>query len=83
MTIGIGRLLASSRPKPHVPRPDSFILVADTMGSTETDSTDDLHKMWLDDDLAIYAVGAGVLEYGGEFFVIVQNELREALENWA
>ncbi len=50
------------------------------MGSTETDSTDDLHKMWLDDDLGIYAVGAGILEYGGELFTIVQNELKDAIK---
>ena len=78
MTIGIG-VLASTMPKPHTPRPDSIILVADTMGSTETDSTDDLHKMWLNDELQIYAVGAGTLEYAGEFFVVVENELKAAL----
>ena len=67
MTIGIG-VLASSKPKPAWPRPDSIVLIADTMGSTETDSTDALHKMWLDDDAKLYAVAAGTMEYGGEIF---------------
>ncbi|HEX8816379.1 MAG TPA: hypothetical protein VF753_12835 [Terriglobales bacterium] len=77
MTIGIG-VLASSRPKPHQPRPDSIVLIADTMGSTETDSTDALFKMWLDDELKVYAVGAGSLEYGGELFATIQQQLRLA-----
>jgi hypothetical protein len=79
MTIGIG-VLCSTKPKPHTPRPDSFVLIADTMGSTETDSTDALHKMWLDDDLQLYAVGAGTMEYGGELFVTIGNELRAVVK---
>ena len=75
MTIGIG-VLCSSRPKPHTPRPDSLILIADTMGSSDYDSTDELHKMWLDSELGVYAVGAGTLEYCGELFSIIQNEFK-------
>lgn len=75
MTIGIG-VLCSTHPKPHQPRPDALVLIADTMGSTELDSTDELHKMWINDDLRLYAVGAGVLDYGGEIFVIIENELK-------
>lgn len=77
MTIGIG-VLCSSQPKPHLPRPDSIVLIADTMGSTETDSTDELYKMWINDELRVYAVGSGILEFGGELFMIVENELKEA-----
>jgi hypothetical protein len=51
-------------------------MIADTMGSTETDSTDALHKMWLADDWQLYAVGAGTLEYGGELFMAIANELK-------
>lgn len=79
VTIGIG-VLCSSLPKPHRPRPDALVMVADTMGSFDTDSTDELHKMWINDDLRIYAVGAGTLEYSGELFVIIENEIK-ALES--
>jgi hypothetical protein len=58
MTIGIG-VLFSSKPRPHPIRPDGLILIADTMGSTETDSTAELHKLWIEDNL--YAAGAGNL----------------------
>jgi hypothetical protein len=76
MTIGIG-VLCSSKPKPHTPRPDALVLMADTMGSTETDSTSELYKMWIDDDLRIYAVGAGTLEYGGELISILGGQIKE------
>ena len=68
MTIGIG-VLCSTQPKPHSPRPDAIVMIADTMGSTDTDSTDDLHKMWIDDDLKLYIVGAGNLDLCGELVV--------------
>jgi hypothetical protein len=55
-------------------------MIADTMGSTETDSTDDLHKMWLNDDLRFYAAGAGNLEYCGELISIIENELRDGIK---
>lgn len=61
MTIGIG-VLCSTKPRPHVPRPDAIVMIADTMGSTETDSTDDLHKMYVGDDVHLYAVCAGRME---------------------
>ena len=75
MTIGIG-VLCSTLPKPHKPRPDALIMIANTMGSWDTDSTDDLHKMWINDDLQLYAVGAGTLEYCGELFAIIENEIK-------
>ena len=74
MTIGIG-VLSSSKPKPQLPRPDSIILMADTMGSSDFDSTDELRKMWIDDKLGVYATAAGTMEYGGELFSIIQDEL--------
>lgn len=75
MTIGIG-VLSSTKPYPETPRPDSIILMSDTMGSTQTDSTDELHKMWLNDDLKLYACGAGRLEHGGELFSIFEDAFR-------
>jgi hypothetical protein len=79
VTIGIG-VLCSTKPKPYLPRPDAIAMIADTMGSTETDSTDDLHKMWLNDDLRFYAAGAGNLEYCGELISIIENELRDGIK---
>ena len=76
MTIGIG-VLCSTQPKPHSPRPDAIVMIADTMGSTDTDSTDDLHKMWIDDDLKLYIVGAGNLDLCGELVVTLENEIKE------
>jgi hypothetical protein len=76
VTIGIG-VLASTQPKPHLPRPDAIVMIADTMGSTDTDSTNELYKMWINDDLRLYAVGAGTLEYGGELFSILERHLQE------
>jgi hypothetical protein len=58
MTIGIG-VLCSSKPKPHPIRPDGLILVTDTMGSTETDSTSELHKLGIEEDERLFMACAG------------------------
>ncbi len=71
MTIGIG-LLASSKPRPHVPRPDTVILLADTMGSTETDSTDELHKIFWDASRKLHATCAGSVAMCAELFSMFQ-----------
>lgn len=74
MTIGIG-VLCSSKPRPYEPRPDTVVLMADTMGSTQTDSTDQLHKLLVDDKQQVYAVCAGKVEYAGELFPMIAAEL--------
>jgi len=73
MTIGIG-VLSSSNPRPHPIRPDSVTLIADTMGSTDTDSTSELHKLYVED--GIYAVCAGKVEFASEVISIFQQELK-------
>lgn len=74
VTIGIG-VLCSSNPRPHLIRPDGIILMADTMGSTDTDSTSELHKLYVDD--GVYAVCAGKVEFASEVISILQQELKE------
>jgi hypothetical protein len=73
VTIGIG-VLCSSNPRPHLIRPDGIILMADTMGSTETDSTPELHKLYVEDD--VYAVCAGKVELASEVISIFKQELK-------
>ena len=58
MTIGIG-VLCSSKPRPHPIRPDGLILMADTMGSTDTDSTSELHKLAIEKDENLFMACAG------------------------
>jgi len=58
MTIGIG-VLCSSKPRPHPIRPDSLILMADTMGSTDYDSTSELHKICVEQDENLFLACAG------------------------
>lgn len=72
MTIGIG-VLSSSNPHPHPKRPDCLTLITDTMGSTDTDSTPELHKLYVAD--GIYAACAGKIEFASEVISIFQQEL--------
>ncbi len=74
MTIGIG-VLCSTKPRPSLIRPDTIILVADTMGSTETDSTPELHKLYVEDGL--YVVCAGRVEMASEVVSMFQEELKK------
>jgi hypothetical protein len=53
------------------------VLIADTMGSTDYDSTDDLHKMYVFPKERLYAVCAGNVEMCGEIIHTVQKEFRE------
>jgi hypothetical protein len=79
MTIGIG-VLCSEKRKPAQPRPDHLILVADTMGSTDTDSTADLHKMFVNDELRVYATCAGTVERAADLFPVIEHHFAQ-LEN--
>jgi hypothetical protein len=74
MTIGIG-VLCSTKPKPHAPRPDAIVMVSDTMGSTDTDSTDDLHKMFIDEERMLFAVGADRMEKCADLWPCIQKEI--------
>lgn len=74
VTIGIG-VLCSTQPKPCSPRPDALLMISDTMGSTETDSTDDLHKMYIDQEHGIYAVCADRVEMGAEVLPLIASEI--------
>ncbi|HKW96177.1 MAG TPA: hypothetical protein VJN43_00515 [Bryobacteraceae bacterium] len=75
MTIGIG-VLCSTQPRPHSPRPDAIAMFSDTMGSTDTDSTDEVHKMYCYPSERLYAVCAGKMEIAGEIFGVIQETLR-------
>jgi hypothetical protein len=66
MTIGIGVLCCSSPDLPPGQRPDSIVMISDTMGSHDTDSTDELRKMYLVPEARVCAVCAGNVETGGE-----------------
>lgn len=79
MTIGIG-VLCSSHPRPHTPRPDSFVMVADTMGSTDTDSVDELHKMFVYEQPAVGITCAGNVAMAAEM-VPLFKEMLDALPN--
>jgi hypothetical protein len=73
MTIGIG-VLCSTMPKPHAPRPDAIVMLSDTMGSTDLDSTE-LHKMMIDEERSLFAVCADRLERCGDLFPCIQKEV--------
>ena len=74
MTIGIG-VLCSSKPRPFVPRPDAVILMADTMGSTETDSTPELHKLYVEGKENLFVVCAGRVELASEVVSMFQRKM--------
>jgi hypothetical protein len=76
MTIGIG-VLCSTQPKPRAPKPDALVLVADTKVSTETDSLDELHKVFIDEESRFYGVCAGRIEKGADLIPIIKKELAE------
>jgi hypothetical protein len=49
-------------------------MISDTMGSTETDSTGDLHKMQFDPEHQIYAVCANRVELAAEMLPLIREE---------
>src|SRR5579859_1084146 len=76
MTIGIG-VLCSTKPKPHAPRPDALVIVADTMGSTETDSIEELHKLYFDDAARVHITCAGHVEMASELVPMFIHNIKE------
>lgn len=72
VTIGIG-LVCSSNPKPTFIRPDTLVLMADTMGSTDTGSTPELHKLYIEENL--YVACAGNVEIASEVTSIFKQEM--------
>lgn len=72
MTIGIG-VLCSTQPRPHKPRPDAFVLISDTMGSTETDSNNDTYKMYVCPTFC--AVSAGRTHIASEYWGLMEDAL--------
>ena len=79
MTVGIGVLCSTYKEFDDLvgkPRPDAIILIADTMGSTETDSTREMHKIFMDKDLGVFATMAGSSDRCGELFATFTDRLR-------
>lgn len=74
MTIGIG-VLCSTKPKPHEPRPDALILIADSMGSTDTDSVDELHKLYFSESAKVHTTCAGHVEMAAEIVPIITESI--------
>jgi hypothetical protein len=74
MTIGIG-VLCSSKPRPHPIRPDSLILIADTMGSTDYDSTSELHKICVEKDENLFMACAGDISICNDVGSLVKQNL--------
>ena len=72
MTIGIG-VLASTVPRPSLARPDAIVMMADTMGSSESDSTSELHKLISEE--GICASCAGNVEHCEEIISIFKQEV--------
>lgn len=67
LTIGIG-VLCSSRGRETPCGPDTILMLADTMGSTDTDSTNELGKMFVRPDQNLYAVAAGSIPTASMLF---------------
>ena len=76
MTLGIG-VLCCSMPPPHVPRPDAIVLLGDTIGSTETESVEDLHEMYIDPHSKLFGVCVGHMEKAGSLFQFIQTEFHQ------
>jgi hypothetical protein len=79
MTIGIG-VLCSTRPRPYSPRPDAIVMISDTMGSTDDSSTDQLHKMLIDDKRMLFAVCADRIERCADLWPCIQSEVDNTIE---
>jgi len=74
MTIGIGVLCSTAGKSP-----DAMVLVSDSMGSTETDSTAALSKMFTRGP--IHAVAAGSLPVASEMFYTIADHIDKLPEN--
>lgn len=76
VTIGIGVLCCTAIPVPGSGKfPDTLIMVADTMGSNDYDSTDELRKIFTIPDVKLYAVSSGKMETAGEIVAAVAERL--------
>jgi len=74
MTIGIG-VLCSSNPRPNPIRPDGLILLADTMGSTDYDSTAELHKLCPEPDQNLFFACAGDIAFCNDVGSLVKDNV--------
>jgi hypothetical protein len=78
LTIGIGVLCSTYPAEEDVAgkssRPDALIMLADTMLSSETDSTQG-HKIFTSPQRGVFAVGAGRMEIAGEIFSLVSEQI--------
>jgi hypothetical protein len=79
MTIGVGILCSTHNfiDDGARPRPDAIILLADTMGSTETDSTGELHKINYDEKNELFAVSANNMSCAGELFQVIADSVSQ------
>jgi hypothetical protein len=71
VTIGLGVLCCSRPDLQSGERPDSIVMIADTLGSNEYDSTSELRKMFFEPRHDIYAVCAGNMEVAGEIMASI------------
>ena len=82
MTIGLGVLCSTHNEYDDLTRmrPDAMVFVADTMGSTDTDSTAELHKLFYDRRANVYGVGCGNMDIAAEMFGSISDNLANAPE---
>jgi hypothetical protein len=79
MTIGIG-VLCSTMPRPHVPRPDAIVLLADAVDPPDMDAVDELHKAYVYPEEGLIAVCVGNVERADGLLRSVQEEFRQLQE---
>ena len=78
MTIGIGVLATSEAGRTNRLRPDTAVLIADTMGSYgDVDSHQRLHKVIMMPDERLYATVAGDVTNGAELMPVIASFVRE------
>jgi hypothetical protein len=75
MTVGIGVLCCSNAELKSGERPDTIVMISDTLGSTECDSTAELRKLYSVPDVQLYAVCAGKMETAGEIVSAIVERL--------
>jgi hypothetical protein len=76
VTIGIG-VLCSTMPKPHVPQPDAMILISDIIESIDSDSENELRKMYIYPDEKLFCVCVGRFDKSGDLLPAIQREFQE------
>ena len=76
MTIGIGVLATSPEGRKENRRPDTAILIADTMGSYgSVDSHPRLHKAFIFEKAGMYAVAADQIDRAGELLAAIEQAI--------